>query len=348
MKAAVFRGPRQLVLEQVEDPKPGPRDVVVRVQVSGICGSDLHSYLHGSFVGPGQVMGHEFSGEVVAVGSEVSGLEGGERVTAVPLSACGRCPRCLEGHPHVCETGLSASIGYGLPGAFAELVRVPEAVLGGNVHLLPDSVSDVAGALVEPMSVALHTARMASPGPTDTCVVLGLGSIGINVVQMLKTLGAGRVVGVDIAPTRLGLARQLGADVVVDGRDGDVLDAIRDLTGAGAYGAGARADVVVEASGVPALLVAAVAMTRTKGRLRIAALYEEPVPVDVNMIVQKELDVSGTFAYHGEFGQVVALLQAGRVSAEPVVTHTFALDDIDDAFQAQLDKDTSLKVQVTP
>ena len=348
MKAAVFRGPKKLELEELADPRPGPRDIVVRVRVTGICGSDLHSYQHGSFVEPGQVMGHEFSGEVVEVGDAVLGLQTGQRVTAVPLSACGRCPRCLEGHPHVCETGLSASIAYGLPGAFAELVRVPEAVVGGNVHLLPPTVSDVAGALVEPMSVALHAARMAAPGPTDTCVVLGLGSIGLNVVQMLKTLGAGRVVGVDIAPTRLALARQLGADVVVDGRDGDVLAAVRQLTGPGAYDVGARADVVVEASGVPALLAAAVAMTRTKGRLRIAALYEGAVPLDANLIVQKELDVSGTFAYHGEFGQVVALLEAGRVAAEPIVTHSFALDDIDDAFQAQLDKDTSLKVQVIP
>ncbi len=348
MRAAVFRAPEKLEMEDLPDPIAGETDIVVKVSVAGICGSDLHSYLHGSFVVPGQVMGHEFSGEVVEVGSRVTGIAVGERVTAVPLSACGRCARCLEGHPHVCETGLSASIAYGLPGAFAEYVRVPSAILGGNVHLLPEAVSDVAGALVEPLSVALHAARMAAPGPTDTCIVLGLGSIGLNVVQMLKTLGAGRVVGVDIAPTRLALAKQLGADLVIDGRDGDVLQAVRDVTGPGAYDVGARADIVVEASGVPALLAAAVAMTRTKGRLRIAALYEADVAIDANMIVQKELDVSGTFAYHGEFGQVVSLLAAGRVAAEPVVTHTFSLDRIDDAFRAQLDKDTSLKVQVTP
>lgn len=348
MRAAVFQEPKRLEIVDVDDPRPGPTDIVVRVSVTGICGSDLHSYLHGSFVTPGQVMGHEFSGEIVEVGAHVVGLHVGQRVTAVPLSACGRCPRCLEGHPHVCETGLSASIAYGLPGAFAEMVLVPDAVVGGNVHVLPPEVGDVAGALVEPMSVALHAARMAAPGPTDTCVVLGLGSIGLNVVQMFKALGVGRIVGVDVAPVRLALARKLGADVVVDGRDGDVLEAIRELTGAGAYGVGARADVVIEASGVPALLAAAVAMTRSKGKLRIAALYEHPVPIDASMIVQKELDVSGTFAYHGEFSQVIGLLAAGRLAAEPLVTHTFALNDIDSAFQAQLDKDASLKVQVTP
>ena len=221
-------------------------------------------------------------------------------------------------------------------------------MLGGNVHVLPADVSDVAGALVEPMAVALHAARLAAPGPADTCVVLGLGSIGLNVVQMLKALGAHRVVGVDIAPVRLDLARRLGADVVLDGRDGDVLEAVRALTGPGAYGVGARADVVVEASGAPALLAAAVAMTRTKGRLCIAALYEGAVPVDANMIVQKELQVCGTFAYHGELREVLTLLEAGRVLAEPTVTHTFSLDDVDAAFRAQLDKQTSLKVQVSP
>lgn len=346
MKAAVFEGPGQVRVQEVPDPVAGVRDVVVEVAACGICGSDLHSYLEGAFVAPGQIMGHEFSGRVVEVGSGVVGVAVGDRVTAVPLSTCGRCPRCLEGAGHLCETGLSASIAYGLPGAFAQFVRVPDAVVGGNLHLVPDGVDDQAAALVEPMAVGLHAATLAAPGPTDTCVVLGLGSIGLNVVQMLRALGAGRVVGVDVSPVRLDLARRLGADVVLDGREGDPLEAVQALTGVGAYGVGARADVVVEASGVPALLAEAVSMTRAGGRLRIAALYEGAVSIDANQIVQKEMDVSGTFAYRGEFRQVLDLLGSGRAQAAPLVTHTFPLDGINEAFHTQLDKDVSVKVQI--
>jgi threonine dehydrogenase-like Zn-dependent dehydrogenase len=179
-------------------------------------------------------------------------------------------------------------------------------------------------------------------------VVLGLGSIGVNTVQMLRALGAGRVVGVDVSPARLQIAGELGADVLVDAREQDPLEAVRELTGEGAYGVGARADVVVEASGVPAVLAQAVSMTRAGGRLRIAALYEGTVALDVNQIVQKEMSVSGTFAYRGEFREVLSLLEQGRVQAAPIVTHTFPLNRIEDAFRAQLDKDTSVKVQVAP
>jgi len=348
VKAAVFEGPRTLSIQNLPDPVAGANDIVVKVSQCGICGSDLHSYLEGAFVAPGQVMGHEFSGSIVSVGSLVEGLAEGDRITANPLSACGRCPRCLEGATHLCETGLAASVAYGLPGAFAEYVRVPQVILGGNVFKIPDNVSDAAAAMAEPISVGLHAAKMCAPLPTDTCVVIGLGSIGLNVVQMLKIMGAGRVIGIDVSPTRLALAQQLGADIVINGKNDDALAAVQDLTGVGAYGVGARADIVVEASGVTALLNQAITMTRAGGKLRMAALYEGDVPIDGNQIVQKEMSVGGTFAYKGEFAQVLSMLSDGRAKAEPMISHTFALDQIDDAFVAQLAKDTSVKVQITP
>lgn len=348
MKAGVFRAAQSLEIVQIDRPSAGSDGVVVEVTVCGICGSDLHSYLEGVFVEPGQIMGHEFSGLIVEVGTDVVGLEVGDRVTAVPLSVCGRCPRCLEGKGHLCETALSQSIAYGLPGAFAEYVRIPQAVAGKNVLLIPKGVTDAAAAMVEPMAVALHAARSADPDPADTAVVIGLGSIGLNAVQMLKALGAGRVVGVDVSDSRLALARQLGADVVVDGRTEDPLAALQQMTGVGVGGLGARADIVIEASGVPSLLAEAISMTRAGGRLRIAALYEGEVSLDANQIVQKEMDVRGTFAYEGEFVTVLEMLADGRVRAEPLITHTFGLDDLGSAFEAQLDKNSSIKVQVAP
>ncbi len=348
MKAAVFDGPEQISVREVPDPVAGPNDIVVKVSECGICGSDLHSFLTGAFIAPGQVMGHEFSGSITQVGRNVQRLKIGDRVTAVPLSTCGRCPRCIEGATHLCETGLAASVAYGLPGAFAEFVRVPEAIFGGNIHLIPDDVSNPAAAMVEPMAVGLHAVKSADPGPTDICVVIGLGSIGLNCVQMLRACGAGLIIGIDISPLRLELAKQLGANITINGKETDPLLAIQEITGIGAYGVGARADIVIEASGVPGLLAQAISMTRAGGKLRIAALYEGEVPIDANQIVQKEMSIAGTFAYRGEFSQVLQMISARRVVAEPLISHTFTLDQAAEAFRAQLSKETSIKVQIAP
>ncbi|MFG1667728.1 zinc-binding dehydrogenase [Streptomyces sp. Y7] len=326
----------------------GPEDVVVRVARAGTCGSDLHAFEHGTFISPGQVMGHEFSGDVVEVGADVVDVSVGDRVTAVPLGMCGRCARCAEGNSHLCVQGLSQAIAYSkeLPGAFAEYVRIPKAAVGRNLYRLPDPVDDAAVALVEPMAVACHSVRAALPGPSDTCVVTGLGSIGLNAVQMLRASGAGRIVGIDISPLRLQMATELGAEIVVDGRHEDPVAALQAVTGADPAGSGAQADVVLETSGVPDLLAAAVRMTRPGGRLRVVALYGGPVTLDATMIVSKELDISGSFGYRNEFGPVLSLLEQGRLRSAPLITHTYPLSDITAAFRTQLDKDSAIKVQL--
>src|SRR5664279_5657913 len=152
MRAAVFNGPRNLKVEEVANPVCEPVDVVVRVGASGVCGTDLHSYQHGAFVRPGQIMGHEFAGTVVSVGTDVDGLAEGDRVAVMPLASCGRCLRCVAGSPHLCDKGVTATIGYGLPGSFAEYVRVPQAMLDRNVFRLPATMTMAEGALVEPLS----------------------------------------------------------------------------------------------------------------------------------------------------------------------------------------------------
>src|SRR3954447_9609754 len=133
MRAAVFHGPGSLVVEDVPEPEAGPRDIVIGVQACGVCGSDLHMYAHGGTVAPGAVLGHEFAGEIVAVGAEVEGIRAGDRVTASPLTPCGACARCAEGRVNLCESVWERAIGFGLPGAFAERVRIQDARLGDNV-----------------------------------------------------------------------------------------------------------------------------------------------------------------------------------------------------------------------
>lgn len=342
MKAAVFRGVQDMQVEDVEAPKADAGDVIVAVTQCGICGSDLHTYLHGSFVEPGQVMGHEFVGEVVETGGAVKGIAVGDRVTASPLQPCNECARCAEGRYNLCGKAWTQGIAYGKPGAFAELVRIPGAISGQNIFPLGDEVSDDAGALTEPLAVAVHAVKLAEPVAGATAVVLGLGTIGQQVVQALRAAGAGRVIGVDISQLRLEAAGTLGAEAL-DGSAG--LEGVL----ASALSDGEEIDLVFECSGVPALANTALEQVRAGGTIVVLALYDDPVTFNPTVLVQKEIRLQGSIAYTGEdFADAVELLRSGKAQATPLITQRAALDDIGEAFEVQLQKDRSLKVVVIP
>jgi 2-desacetyl-2-hydroxyethyl bacteriochlorophyllide A dehydrogenase len=342
MKAAVFRGIKQMAVEELETPRAGPEDIVIAVAACGICGSDLHTYLHGAFVEPGQVMGHEFVGRIVEAGPAVEGLSVGDRVTASPLVPCNECPRCAEGRYNLCGKAWTQGIAYGRPGAFAELVRIPGATPGANVFPLAGDISDEAGALVEPLAVAVHAVKLAEPVAGATALVLGLGTIGQQVVQTLKARGAGRVIGVDVSVLRLEAAAELGAETV-DGSAG-LPQALAPL-----LGEEEEIDLVFECSGVPAVANAALEQIRAGGTIVVLALYDDPVTFNPTVLVQKEIRLQGSIAYTGEdFSEAVALIHEGKVRAGSLVTQRHPLDEIAQAFEIQLDKDRSLKVMVTP
>jgi 2-desacetyl-2-hydroxyethyl bacteriochlorophyllide A dehydrogenase len=342
MKAAVFKGVHDIQVEDVDEPEAGPADLVVSVAACGICGSDLHTFLHGSFVEPGQVMGHEFAGEVIAAGADVQGLAVGDRVTASPIVPCGRCARCAEQRYNLCAEAWTTGIAYGRPGAFAERVRIPNSVAGENVFKLDASVPDEAGATVEPLAVGVHAVRLAGDVTGQTALVLGLGTIGQQVVQVLKAYGAGRVIGMDLSPLRLRAAAELGAEAV-DGGPG-VQDAL-----AATLGDGAEVDVVFECSGVPALNAAALDAVKGGGTIVVLALYDDDVSFNPTVLVQKEIRLQGSIAYTSDdFGEAVALLTRGAVQFAPLITQRESLDDVAGAFAVQLEKDRSLKVLITP
>jgi 2-desacetyl-2-hydroxyethyl bacteriochlorophyllide A dehydrogenase len=338
----VFKGIQNLEVEDVPAPEAGPEDVVVKVHACGICGSDLHTYLHGSFVQPGQVMGHEFTGEVVEAGAAVRGLGVGDRVTASPLVPCLECARCKEGRYNLCANAWTTGIAYGRPGAFAELVKIPNPVPGENVFRLSEEVSDEAGTLVEPLAVAVHAVKVAAPRDGATALVLGLGTIGQQVVQALRAHGVGRVIATDLSRLRLDVAASLGAEAL-DGTGG-LGEAL-----AGALEDGDEIDVVFECSGVPALAGAAIEQVRAGGTIVVLALYDDPVTFNPTMLVQKEIRLQGSIAYTGEdFREAVDLLNRGVVKAAPLITHREPLEKVDDAFGVQLQKDQSIKVLVKP
>jgi 2-desacetyl-2-hydroxyethyl bacteriochlorophyllide A dehydrogenase len=342
MKAAVFKGIKDVQVEDVPAPEAGPQDVVVEVSACGICGSDLHTFLHGSFVEPGQIMGHEFAGRVVEAGADVQGLAVGDRVTAVPIVPCGRCARCAEGRYNLCAVAWTTGIAYGKPGAFAERLRIPRPIPGENVFKLDDDVSDEAGATVEPLAVGVHAVKLAGSVEGATALVLGLGTIGQQVVQVLRAHGAKRVIGMDLSQLRLEAARELGAEAI-DGAAGP------EQALAGALGEDEEIDVVFECSGVPALATAALDAVRAGGTIVVLALYDEPVTFNPTALVQKELRLQGSIAYTSEdFVEAIELLRSGAARADTLITQRERLDDIAGAFAVQLEKDRSLKVLVTP
>ena len=334
MRAGVFRGVRQMPVEDVHDPAAGPRDIVLDVKACGICGSDLHGYAAGQFSAVGQVMGHEFSGEVADVGAEVEGIRAGDRVTGPPIQPCGECAPCRAGSGHLCQVWTERSIAFGLPGAFAERVRIPDAVLGRNVQVLPDHLTFEDGAFVEPLAVATHAVGRGDVEPGDAAVVLGLGTIGLLVAQVLLARGLTRVVGVDLSPLRRQVAEELGA-LASDDIDAAV----------GEH----QVDVVFEATGAPGLVQRAIEIVRPGGTIVIIALYEQRAEIDPTAAVQKELTVRGSAIFTPEeFREALDLLASGAVRTQPLITHRHALEDLGEAFETQLDKDAAIKVMVSP
>ena len=356
MRAAVLHGPHDIRVEAVPDPDCGEHDIVLDVAACGICGSDLHMYTKGMFMEPGQIVGHEFSGNVVAVGSQVAGIAVGQRVTASPNVDCGRCARCASGEPLLCENQTGNVISAGLPGAFADYVRIPKARLGQTVFALPDSMDYETAAMVEPYAVGLRIAHHANPNPHDTAVVFGLGTIGLTAVQTIALAGASAVIGVDRSAKRLAAAQELGATALVDASSHGWEAQLVELTGGGSagYGGGAsgNADIVCECTGSPAVLATAIETARRGGTLVVVALYEERAELDPNQIVIKDLRVHGSFGYGSGafrgFPDAMSLLEQGKLQAKPLITHRMALDQIEQAFGAQLDCDESIKVMVNP
>jgi (R,R)-butanediol dehydrogenase / meso-butanediol dehydrogenase / diacetyl reductase len=325
-------------LEQVAEPVAGPRDIVLDVRACGVCGSDLHIYAQGSARSVGQIMGHEFAGEVLLVGPEVEGIAVGDRVTGLPIQPCGACRRCREGARHLCEVWNTRSVAFGLPGAFAERLRIPDAVLGGNVHALPDNLGFEDGALVEPLAVAVHAVDQAEPRAGQVAVVLGLGTIGLQTAQVLRAAGV-TVVGVDLSEFRRDIAGKLGV-TAVDGA-GDVGATIRGVIGE------QEIDFVFEVTGVPEVLQRAVELVRPRGMVVVVALYERMGDLNASLVVTKEVTMRGSAMVTPDgFRRAIELLAGGQAQSQPLITQRMRLDRLGEAFELQLDKNATMKVMI--
>lgn len=331
MLAARYYGPHDLRVEEVPPPRPpGPGEVTLRVAWCGICGTDLEAYLHRSpwipFDAPhplsGQqvpiTLGHEFAGEVVAVGPGVTTLREGDRVAPDTLLYCGRCYWCARHQPQLCPQ--LGALGLMADGGLAEYCLATEAMC----VRLPDGVSYEAGACAEPLAVAVRALRRGRLTVGERVAVIGAGAVGLFALQAARAAGASEVFVVEVARARKQIAAQLGAAAVLDPTEVEVAEALRSLCG------GIGPDLVVEAAGTPATAPLAVSAARRGGRVVVVGVAASPSTFHFAETVMGEKEVIGSLShvYDEDFRAAVALLGDGRVRAEPVISHRINLREV--------------------
>ncbi len=314
MKAAQIERPGAAAVVTVPEPVPGADDVLIRVRAAGICGTDLHIFKGEYEATYPLIPGHEFSGEVVAVGANVQNFKVGDRVTADPNIPCNRCRYCQRNQPNQC-VNLKA-IGVTRSGAFAEYVIAPE----GNVFAIGD-LSYAAAALVEPLACVVWGLKQVEVQPGDTALVFGAGPMGCLVAQGLRSAGASKVVVTDLVRGRLDLVEQLGASATVVA-DENQMSTLMSLEPDG-Y------DIVVDATGIPAVLEGTFVYAKPRGKIWVFGVTPQGTWVKFPSyeVFRRDLKIIGSFAVNRTFPQSIALIQSGTVQVEPLISHQLPIDD---------------------
>jgi 2-desacetyl-2-hydroxyethyl bacteriochlorophyllide A dehydrogenase len=344
MLAVTFQAPGEVRVNDVAEPEiTDARDAIVRIEATGVCGSDLHIY-HGRVqIEPGFTIGHEYVGTVVAAGDEVDSVGVGDRVLGCFQTACGRCFFCRRGAFHKCDHsrtfGHGATLGS-LPGTQAEQALVPNADL--VLRRLPEGMSDdVALFAGDVMGTGYHAVVESGLRPGEVAAVLGLGPVGLCAVQVARAAGAAQVLAIDSVPQRLEMARSFGAQPV-HLTDDDPRAAAREAS------EGRGVDVCIDAVGDPRALELALRLTRKLGTVQAIGVYAERCEVHMGLLWIKALRLlSGHANVLGHIDSVLALMSRGVLDPAPLVTHHMSLSDAPEAY-ALYDRREALKIVLTP
>jgi 2-desacetyl-2-hydroxyethyl bacteriochlorophyllide A dehydrogenase len=338
MRAAVLHGPRDLRVEPLPDLSPGPGEAVVRVRAVGLCGTDYRIWTGERPVTYPLVMGHEFIGEVLDVGAGVSNVRVGEKVAVEPNYSCGDCPLCREGNRNLCLA--RTAVGIDVNGGLAEQACLPARVCWPA----PRELSDDQLLLAEPLAVVTRAVGRAEPQSGETAAVLGVGTLGLLGVQVLKARGVS-VLAVGRTEARLDVARALGADAVAATTAS--MPAATPAAAARALSGREGVDFVIETAGTPEAVGQAIELARPGGRIVLTGLPHAPSSVDFFWVVRRELSIVGSMIYQAEFPEAIRLLADGKVRTERLLTHRFPLADALEAFHAHRAPE-SIKVAVIP
>jgi len=344
MKAAALTGSKAMAVVDLPDADPGPGEVKLRVAYCGICGSDLHEY---EMPNPPRalglmqpVMGHEFSGRVVAIGEGVSSVTVGQAIVANPGAGCGACVYCQRGRENLCRAGVmgSGGMGYTRPGAYAEYVTVPER----SIVTLPDGADLRAAALTEPFAVARHALAQGGYRPEELLVVAGAGPIGLLTIIAARYAGGRRIVVSEPLAGRRAVAERVGASHVVEPKD--LVATAQSLSG------GDGADISVDASGLPAGIASCTDATARGGRIVLAGVGEQPYALDILRTIINEYTYIGVLGYsRSEFAETAAIIASGKADVMPVISEVVGVDATPGAFAQLSDRrDALCKVLVSP
>ncbi len=344
LKAAVYYGPGNVRVEDVEKPRAGRGELVVKNIVSLTCGTDLKMYIRGHpYAKPPIIMGHEFAGVVEEVGEGVDWVRKGERVVAVNSAPCGHCIYCRLGRFNLCENLNEAIIGFTVNGAYAEYVKLPSRIVTFNLYHLPKGVDPEEAALLEPFACVVRGQRLINVELGDNVAIIGAGAIGLMHMLLAKHSGAGKVIMTDLNWNRLKFAEKLGADVVVNSSEEDVPSRVLEETG------GIGADLVIEAVGLPETWEQSQRLVRKGGRI---LLFGGPpkgtkISTDTYTIHYGEIRVQGSFHHTPQdVYTTLRLIGSKRLPLKSLITGRAELKDILAVFDS-LKKGTEIKVAIT-
>jgi 2-desacetyl-2-hydroxyethyl bacteriochlorophyllide A dehydrogenase len=344
MRAVTFQAPGEVLVQDVPEPElSDPGDAIVRIEATGVCGSDLHIY-HGRVkIEPGFTIGHEYVGTVLAVGDAVQSVQVGDRVLGCFQTACGRCFFCRRGWFHKCDSsrtfGHGATLGS-LQGTQAERALIPNAEL--VLRKVPAGMSDEAALFAgDVMGTGYHAVLHSGLRPGDVAAVLGLGPVGLCAVQVARAAGAARVIAIDTVPERLAMAESFGAQAV-HLTESDPRGAAREAT------EGRGVDVCIDAVGHPQAFDLALRMTRKCGTVQAVGVYAERAEVHMGLLWIKSLHVcAGHANVIAHVDRVLAMMSAGLLDPGPLVTHHMSLEQAPEAY-ALYDRREALKIVLRP
>ncbi len=341
MQVALVTGQHRLELVDMPEPTPEPGKAVVDIAYCGICGTDLHAYASGDPYNP-SICGHEWMGQVSALGKGVTHVREGDRVAIGIASACGNCRACRRGNSAHCETALLGAMGMGpmaTPhGGFARAISMDAQ----RIYRVRDDLSDPEAAMLEPLAVAVHALRRTGPMLGDRTLILGAGPVGCLVLQCARAAGVGPIVVVDPHEARRALALRLGADHVLDADPETLPQRLEDLFQGGA-------DLVFECAGVADTIDQSVQLVRRGGKVSLVGVPSSHVQINAPNWIIKEIHLVTSLAYqYEEFEIAQGLVQDGRVRLESLHTRTVGLADLDSCFVDLLDSPADMKVLVDP
>lgn len=336
MRAAKLVEPKKISIQEVDTPKIGKDDVLIKIRAAGICGTDLHIYQgHRPDIALPRVMGHELSGEIAEVGESVTELSAGDHVVIDPVIYCGTCPACRKGKRNVCSSIMC--FGCQTDGGFQDYVKVKAR----DAYKISKNIPFSHAAMAEPFSIAAEILERSDPAEGDRVVVYGAGTIGLCVLQALKMKGA-KVLVADLVDSRLERAKKLGADMTVNTSAQDLKDVVMSSFSEGG------ADIIIEAVGASKLADEAVEIVARGGRIVVIGFDKTELHVSEFTFVRPGIEIRGSVLNNEKFPQVVTWMEQGKIHPESMISKEYPLEKIGQAFEDILaDPKSVIKVIVT-